>query len=341
MDNYNSESSFSNESDSDTPTVDQANTDEVLRPEILPDHVTETPDLSTEAIAVSVVSDDESPLDRDWFNLARKLRGQNRELLETIVKLEQELAQSKQQFQEQTQRSRQLCEQTNTIQTTQAQNNSLIEQLQTCQQATQHQQLAIETLQKQLTKVQRTFAQLERECTLVKEECHKKTHQLAIAQEQVRELNARLKRQQRYTLQYKAALDECLSNCAKKVPTSALTVPSNLAPSVVSIQPWSSQLETESSSFPESEIDSIDQTLEELFSRTDSLSETIEEQGTDDNLSSDHLPQAEDFSNEMILSSSQSLVVNSPVPFSFSIDRSKKEEAAKAKVDLPSFLRRH
>ncbi len=42
----------------------------------------------------------------------------------------------------------------------------------------------------------------------------------------------------------------------------------------------------------------------------------------------------------MTVSPSTSLLVSSLVPFSFSIDRDRKEEAAKGKVDLPSFLRR-
>ena len=347
MGNYHSESSFFNEFEPDLPTVDPTHT-QAIDPEILFDDHRQKSDAST----ASIVSEDLSSPDQDWFNLARKLRGQNRELLDRIVKLEQELAESH------------VSEPTHQLQATQAQNSTLIEQIQASQQKTQYQQQEIECLQQQLTTVQETFAQLERECALLKEDCQHKTNQLAIAQRQVNELQVRLKRQQRYTLQYKAALDECLSNCARKIRPALMTAsesPTKLDPKVVSIQPWSSQLETKSPSKPavsdtsitqvssvpdNSTVDPLDQTLEALFSVTTDVSDTMEDSVSGDQTSSTtQTSETQETQNRHVnvpkVQSSQSLVVNSPVPFSFSIDRSRKEEAAKANVDLPGFLRRN
>lgn len=353
MGNYHSESSFFNEFEPDSPTVDPTHT-QAINPEILFDDHRQKSDASIEAVSASIVSEDSSSPDQDWFNLARKLRGQNRELLDRIVKLEQELAESH------------VSESTHQLQTTQAQNSTLIEQIQASQQKTQYQQQEIEFLQQQLTTVQETFAQLERECALLKEDCQHKTNQLAIAQRQVNELQVRLKRQQRYTLQYKAALDECLGNCARKVKPALMSSShssAKLDPKVVSIQPWSSQLETKSPSKPaisdpsitqassvadNSTVDPLDQTLEELFSVTTDVSDTMEDSASSDQTSSttqtpetQETPTPNPHDNVPEVRSSQSLVVNSPVPFSFSIDRSRKEEAAKANVDLPGFLRRN
>ncbi|MEA5509353.1 hypothetical protein VB715_06205 [Crocosphaera sp. UHCC 0190] len=363
MGNYHPEPPFSSEFEPNAPTFEPANP-EAINPEILTDDVVEETMSLTEAIPLSIVKDQDSPLNRDWFNLARKLRGQNRELLDTIVKLEQALAISRQQLQEQIQRSRQTesltSEQTSQLQTTQAQNSNLLEQLQLSQQEAQRQQFQIQTLQQQFRTLQETFAQLERECALLKEESQDKTNQLMVTQRQVNELQTRLQRQQRYTLQYKAALDECLSNCARKAKTQAVPTPTDsvapLTPKILPIQPWSGQPETpveqelsqSQSSNPKSSTDAIDQTLEQLFSLTADSSKIVENQeAVEANSSADATSQEMDSqvvdhppSSSSIVSSPQSLIIHSPVPFSFSIDRSKKEEAAKAKVDLPGFLPR-
>ncbi|MEA5534915.1 hypothetical protein [Crocosphaera sp. XPORK-15E] len=369
MGNYHPEQPFSSEFEPNAPTFDPPN-QEAINPEILPDDVVGATIPLTEAIAVSIVEDQDSPLNRDWFNLARKLRGQNRELLDTIVTLEQALAASRQQLQEQMRRSHQTesltSEQTTQLQTTQAQNSNLLEQLQLSQKESQRQKFQIQTLQQQLRTIQETFAQLERECALLKEESQDKTNQLMVTQRQVKELQTRLQRQQRYTLQYKAALDECLSNCARKAKTQTITTPTAsvapLTPKIIPIQPWSGQPETPTeqglsksqSSTPETPVDPIDQTLEQLFSLTADSSEIVENQTVEVNSSGDTSDQEMDSrpietvkkavdplpSSSMIVSIPQSLIIHSPVPFSFSIDRSKKDEAAKAKVDLPGFLPR-
>ena len=319
---------------------------------------------SSEITEVSIVEDDDIPLTQDWFNLARKLRGQNRQLLDTIVTLEQALSASRQELQDYQERSRHhnslLSQQTAKLESTQAQNSHLLEQLQTSQTQLQQEQSHLESLQKQLQGTQEAFARLERGSALLKEETLQNKHQLVLKEEQIRELQQRLQRQQRYSLQYKSALDQCLSRHGKKTgasqPTESATIDERTSPNIVSIQPWSSSLEEEvspslgaSSLQPESSdnsLDLIDQTLDELFSlnpdpkpnsdQTLSLTETqheVEEETVADE------PENNNQTEETTVAS-EDMVVNSSAPFSFSITPHRKEDAAREKVDLPSFLRR-
>lgn len=68
-----------------------------------------------------------------------------------------------------------------------------------------------ETLQAELDGSQQRVAQLERECTLLQQRFSDKTTALHQAEETCRDLKARLHRQQRYTLQFKAALEKYLN----------------------------------------------------------------------------------------------------------------------------------
>lgn len=68
-----------------------------------------------------------------------------------------------------------------------------------------------ETLQADLEANQQRVAQLERECTLLQQRFGEKNTALHQAEETCRDLKARLHRQQRYTLQFKAALEKCLN----------------------------------------------------------------------------------------------------------------------------------
>jgi hypothetical protein len=109
-----------------------------------------------------------------------------------------------------------------------------------------------ETLQAELDASQQRVAQLERECTLLQQRFSEKNTALHQAEETCRDLKARLHRQQRYTLQFKAALDKCLNMApgsastglagpARSLETAAETVGSPLTmPRSQQILPWSS-----------------------------------------------------------------------------------------------------
>ncbi len=68
-----------------------------------------------------------------------------------------------------------------------------------------------ETLQTDLEVNRQRVAQLERECTLLQQRFSEKSTALQQAEATCRDLKARLHRQQRYTLQFKAALEKCLN----------------------------------------------------------------------------------------------------------------------------------
>ncbi|TVQ06562.1 MAG: hypothetical protein EA368_16700 [Leptolyngbya sp. DLM2.Bin27] len=81
-----------------------------------------------------------------------------------------------------------------------------------------------ETLQTDLEVNRQRVAQLERECTLLQQRFGEKITAIQRAEATCRDLKARLHRQQRYTLQFKAALEKCLN----MTPTSATATTSNL-----------------------------------------------------------------------------------------------------------------
>lgn len=111
-----------------------------------------------------------------------------------------------------------------------------------------------ETLQTELEANQQRVAQLERECTLLQQRFGEKNTALHQAEETCRDLKARLHRQQRYTLQFKAALEKCLNMAPATgpAPSSTMVQGQLLSPTVLEdasqpvamprsqqIQPWS------------------------------------------------------------------------------------------------------
>ncbi|NMF83536.1 hypothetical protein [Nodosilinea sp. P-1105] len=68
-----------------------------------------------------------------------------------------------------------------------------------------------EALQAELEVNQQRVAQLERDCTLLQQRFNDKANALQQAETSCRDLKSRLHRQQHYTLQFKAALEKCLS----------------------------------------------------------------------------------------------------------------------------------
>ncbi|MGH2415177.1 MAG: hypothetical protein ACRDEA_16090, partial [Microcystaceae cyanobacterium] len=179
----------------------------------------------------------------DWFTLARKLRQQNRDLIKTVVQLEQALAESQQQLQSQVKRSHStdelIVQQEEALNKTQAQITHLSNQLEVSQENNQRQQLTLENLATQLDTSQEQVAQLERQLVLLQEDDNDKAQKLISSEKQIRELQSRLQRQQRYTLQYKAALEHYseVSAAQESVNQSSDSPISK----VTSIQPWSSQ----------------------------------------------------------------------------------------------------
>lgn len=206
------------------------------------DSGTQTPD----------ASEPERTTDADWFALAQKMRQRNRRLLEQVAQLRQALKENQEALLTEQMRSRDrdifLAQQTDEFNTLQEQLGRLFQTLESSHQAAQRQQILIETLSEQLQSSQERIAQLERECALTQQRYNEQSHQLLQAANTCRELRTRLHRQQRQTLQFKAALEKSLemsspSNAVQKPQPSYKSGIANqsLIHKGQPIQPWSAE----------------------------------------------------------------------------------------------------
>ncbi|MDJ1177428.1 hypothetical protein PJF56_00990 [Roseofilum sp. BLCC_M91] len=136
------------------------------------------------------------------------------------------------------------------INTLQEENKRLSRELEQSRQNNQRQQILVETLSEQLESTQTQTARLERDCAIAQQRCHEQATQLNQRDKFCIDLQTRLHRQQRYTLQFKNALDRCLElspshreqilNESPETLDPKLTkIEPGLTPKVVAIQPWS------------------------------------------------------------------------------------------------------
>ncbi len=135
--------------------------------------------------------------------------------------------------------------------TTQEHLKCLLHELETSHQTVQRQQILIETLTTQLESSQERVAQMERECFLAQQRYNEQSHQLVQTQNTCRDLQTRLTRQQRHTLQFKLALEKCLE---VHVPSQEFQLDRDLKkapypcalslPKAQPIQAWSAQAES-------------------------------------------------------------------------------------------------
>lgn len=86
----------------------------------------------------------------------------------------------------------------------------LLNQLEFAQQANQRHEIRVESLSTQLNAYQTQVAQLESENDELQQRCGEQLYHLNHLGDECRDLRLRLQRQQRYTLQFKAALEKCL-----------------------------------------------------------------------------------------------------------------------------------
>ncbi|MDY7013623.1 MAG: hypothetical protein SVX43_08450 [Cyanobacteriota bacterium] len=154
----------------------------------------------------------------DWFSLARKLRQRNRDLLKKVASLEQSLAETQEALQNEIARSRSSetlnAQQAKELQAARAKIGSLYRDLEASNQTLQQHRTSVEGVSDQLDEAVERVAQLERECTVLQQRYDEQSQQLEAARHKTGELSARLERQQRRTLQFKAALDRCLEEGA-------------------------------------------------------------------------------------------------------------------------------
>lgn len=194
-------------------------------------------------------------------NLIQELQHRNASLQNQVTQLEANLSErdsawQSQVNQEQTQAA-QLRQQDQEAAIVQDRLNCLIRELECSHQVSQRQQILIETVTGQLENSQERCAQLERECALTQQRHNEQAQLLQQTETTCRDLRSRLYRQQRYTLQFKAALEKCLEMPAPQYtsspdptylsvatqfqPFSGMAVPQVFLPKVQSIQPWSTQ----------------------------------------------------------------------------------------------------
>jgi hypothetical protein len=143
----------------------------------------------------------------------------------------------------------------------QARLGQLFVELEQSHRMAQRQQILVETLTDQLQTSHEQIAQLERECASAQARSAEQTQLFMQSENTCRDLRSRLHRQQRYTLQFKAALEKCLD----VPPATAQGVVADLftdtpetpdAPVKINIprsqpvQPWSSAIESVSQPAP-------------------------------------------------------------------------------------------
>jgi hypothetical protein len=104
----------------------------------------------------------------------------------------------------------QLAQQTEKLSAAQTQVERLTQELAWANQAAQKHQILVETLSAQLESSQEQVARFERECALVQQKYSEQVALVQQAENTCRDLRSRLQRQQRYTLQFKVALEKCL-----------------------------------------------------------------------------------------------------------------------------------
>lgn len=151
-----------------------------------------------------------------------------------------------------------IAQQTQELTTTQEQVVKLFRELEQAQQTAQRQQILVETLTHQLEASQEQVALLERDCAHTQQRYSDQTQLVHQTENACKDLRSRLLRQQRYTMQFKAALEKCLEVPAKADSLDDLLLETGtgvirqdvinyasdlLAPKAQPVQPWSAQPE--------------------------------------------------------------------------------------------------
>lgn len=195
------------------------------------------------------------------LTLNEELQKANSDLYAQVKQLKQELAEAEKILQWQKKRSSvtesMLNQQTQELETAQEQIQSIFQQLETTVQTVKSQEMFIDTHKAQLQISQERVAQLERECTLLQTNYSEQSQQLLHSENTCRELRTRLIRQQRQTLQFKAALEKCLDTPVSHYDTledsayhpydvtgghSRFSIKArSLFPHAQPIQPWSAE----------------------------------------------------------------------------------------------------
>jgi hypothetical protein len=195
--------------------------------EVIPEEVSRSPEVS----AVSV--------------LTPPLLVEHQDLLQEISVYKEAITEAERQLEAKTRRSQStdqlIAQQAEELSKVQEHLAYTVAEFQVYQEEAQRQQLQVETLTEKSATSQARTAELERECSLLQENCEEKGHQIKVLEQQLEEVRARLQRQQRYAIQYKTALEQCLAMPNLNPSSDIANAIASLTGQVTPIQPWSAQ----------------------------------------------------------------------------------------------------
>ncbi len=220
-------------------------------------YVSETPDeqSSVDVLVASEAMENGLLADDDMAHASREeLLTQNRELMGWVNQLEHALAECQTDFKAhlvQFQNQEDLLEARSAeLLAVQSQNASFNRDVEAAQKSGQRQRILIETITAQLEASQERIAQMERECTLSQRRCADQAQQLLQAESLCRDLKSRLNRQQRHTLQFKAALEKSLEVAVSPtnfdlpdLDVEPMDQADDFFPRPKPVKPWSQQMD--------------------------------------------------------------------------------------------------
>lgn len=143
----------------------------------------------------------------DSTELIQTLQESNQDLIDRVAELEAELDICQKTLQD---KEAILHQQTQKLALATDQVTRLFGKQELSNQVIQRQQVLVETLTQQWEESQTKTAQMERDCALTQQRYNEQFHELMQTQNTCRDLRSRLHRQQRHTLQFKAALERAL-----------------------------------------------------------------------------------------------------------------------------------
>jgi hypothetical protein len=198
--------------------------------------------ISEPIAAQPALSSNHPPEISDLVSLIQELNQCNSALLDRVSQLEEALEKSHGSLPE-IQSSEPMPQD---LPQAQEQITTLYNQLEFAHQTNQRQQILLETLTDQLEASQERVAQLERETSLLQQRYTEQSQTLAQAEGNCRDLQTRLHRQQRYTLQFKAALEKCLEVPVpqyegQESPAAQISGDFLFLPKAQRIKPWAAQ----------------------------------------------------------------------------------------------------
>jgi hypothetical protein len=208
------------------------------------DAIAEEP-IATENIAAApqpALASNQPPEISDLVSLIQELNQCNSALLDRVSQLEEALEKSHGSLPE-IQSSEPMPQD---LPQAQEQITTLYNQLEFAHQTNQRQQILLETLTDQLEASQERVAQLERETSLLQQRYTEQSQILIQTEGNCRDLQTRLHRQQRYTLQFKAALEKCLEVPVpqyegQESPAAQISGDFLFLPKAQRIKPWAAQ----------------------------------------------------------------------------------------------------